>query len=299
MKYSLLIASLAIASTPLIAQDSSSEDTQSMFNGTLYTRASITYQYATDYYSGYNSTASLVFDTFDGEYSFLNYNVDLVYIMPNGFYLGTGLYSSAAKVKTDGTLGAPDTDSGIELREIPVSLGYDTNLDDVKLRFEARYTFNVDQDFNSSDPAVILPVTDGSDSLTLSVRAKKNFIGLEHSLTLGYQMYENGVTHPLFPSFSLGDRYIIDYDVSKVFGKLKLTGGHLFSKSQQTKGDTTGPLATVTAYLTEKPQYAQLRASATYMLSPKLYLDGGIKYVYAGKDAPKETTFYIGAAYLF
>lgn len=298
MKYIPIIASLATLSTALFAQESSTEESQALFSGTLYSRASISSHTANDYYSGYNSTASAVFETFDGEYSFVNYNLDLVYIMPNGFYIGTGLYTSAAEVKTNGLgMGVPDTDSDIEPRELPLSIGYDMALDDVKLRFEARYIVNIDDDFNSSNPAVILPVTDGSDSLTLSIRAKKNFIGLEHSLLLGYEMYENGVQHPLFDSFSLGDRFIVDYEVSKVIGKLKISGGHLFSKSQQTKGDTTGIFGT--AYLTEKPQYAQVRASAVYQLTPQVYLDGGLKYIYAGKDAPKEKAFYLGAAYLF
>jgi hypothetical protein len=285
--------------TPLIAQESTKEASQDFFNGTLYSRASTTYQYATDYYSGYSSFASTVFDNLDGEYSFVSYNLDVVYILPSGFYLGTGLYTSAAKVEATG-LPVPNTDSDIELRELPLSIGYDMRLEDVQFRFEARYTFNIDDDFNSANnltDTTILPVTDGSDSLTLSFRAKKLFVGLEHSLTLGYQIYENGVEHPLFDSFSLGDRVIVDYEISKIFGKLKLSGGHLFSASQQTKGDTSG--ITGTAYLTEKPQYAQLRTSATYQVTPQFYLDGGIKYTYTGKDAPKEKTFYIGAAYLF
>ena len=297
------IASLAIFTTPLIAQENSAESSQKLLDGTFYSRASTTYQHASDYHSGYDSFASFVFDSADGEYTFFNYNLDFVYITKSGFYVGTGIYTSAAEVKTDGlglTPPVPNTDSNIEPREVPFSVGYDTSVEDVQLRFEARYLFNIDDDFNASnafDDAVILPVTDGSDSLTLSVRAKKSFAGWNHSLTIGYQMYENGVEHPLFEDFSLGDRSIIDYEIDRIFGKLKLSGGHLVSISQQTKGDTSG--LTGTAYLTEKPRYAQLRVSATYQVSPHIYLDGGIKYTYTGKDAPKEQTFYLGAAYLF
>ncbi len=144
---------------------------------------------------------------------------------------------------------------------------------------------------------MILPATDGSDSLTLSFRAKREMWGFEHSLTLGYQTFENDVDHPLFPKFTLGDRYFFDYEIAKVYGDLRLSLAHLYSQSESTKG-TPSPI-TKTAYLTEKPRYSELRLTSTYRITPRFLVDAGIRYHYDGKDAPKQETVYIGAAYIF
>ncbi|MGJ8653903.1 MAG: hypothetical protein ACSHX8_11560 [Opitutaceae bacterium] len=300
MKLAITTLLLSLLGSSLIAQTQTREESKSLFSGNLYSRVAVSYQSADDYHSGYNSFASAVFDDFDGEYTFYNYTLDVVYISRAGFYLGTGLYTSSAEVNTNGLgLGVPDTDSNVELREIPFAIGYETTYNPFRLRFEARYMFNVDDDFKDGSfaDANILPVTDGSDSLTLSVKGKFDLAGFEHALTLGYQFYENDVSHPLFPSFSLGDRLILDYEISKVMGDLKLTLGHQFSQNRKTTG--TPSSVTGTAYLTEKPRAYELRALATYRVTPRFLVDGGVKYTYAGKDVPKQETIYLGVAYIF
>lgn len=303
MKYYLTASLLSFAALSLTAQEQSGEASNPFLSGNLYSRVAISYQHADDYHTGYDSFASFIFDEREGEYTFVNYSLDLVYIMPGGFYIGSGLYASEVDVSTDGLgLGIPDTSSSIELREIPLAVGYDTAVDDWQLRFEARYIFNVDEDFNNSfssalSDSVLLPATDGSDSLTLSFRVKRNFFDLEHSLLLGYQMFEADVEHPVFPKFSLGDRYFLDYEVAKVFGDLKLSVGHLYSQSEKTEG--TPSASSGTAYLTEKPRYSELRATSTYRITPRFLADFGLKYIYAGKDAPKQKTAYLGFAYIF
>lgn len=285
----------------LFGEDSSSKETSSLFDGRIYSRFAVSYQHADDYHSGFNSAASSIFDDNDGEYTFINYSFDLVYILKNGFYIGTGAYASEAEVKTDGLgAGVPNTDSNLEIREIPLAIGYDMPIDDWLIRFEARYKFNVDDDFNRNNAlasAVVLPATDGSDSMTFTTRVRRDFFGFEHALLVGYQMFENDVEHPIYPSFSLGDRVFIDYAVSKVLGDVKLSVGHLYSQSERTKG--TPSAATGTAYLTEKPLYSELRATATYRITSRLLLDGGVKYTYSGKDAPKQKSVYLGLAYVF
>jgi hypothetical protein len=301
MKLYLPVFVSIIASLSLSAQESSEEGAAAFLDGNLYSRLSIAYQQADDYHSGYNSAASSIFENNDGGYTFVNYSLDLVYIMKSGLYIGTGVYASAAEVSTDGLGGGiPDTDSDVELREIPLAIGYDMRAEDWRFRFEARYIFNIDGDFDSSsalENSVILPATDGSDSLTLSVGAKRSIWGLEHSLLFGYQTFENDVEHPLFPKFTLGDRYFIDYEIAKVIGEFKLSLGHLHSQSQETNG--TPSVATGTAYLTEKPRYSELRIGATYRITPRLLIDGGLKYTYSGKDAPKQETAFLGLAYIF
>lgn len=306
MNHLLKSTLIGIVSIGSLAHAQSTEAKQSFLDGSLYTRLAVSYEAADSYHSGYNSFASAVFENFDGEYTFYNYTADFVYISPIGIYIGTGIYSSVADVETNGLgLGVPNTNSGLEPREIPLAIGYDTKVDQVKLRFEGRFIFNIDDDFNNSfasaaSNAVLLPVTDGSDSFTFSVKAKTDYAGFEHSLLLGYQMYENGVSHPIFPSFSLGDRLIIDYELSKVIGDFRVSVGHLYSKAQQTEGTPpTGIPGVNTAYLTEKPQYVELRLATTYRATNRFFLDGGFKYTYDGKDAPKQKTVYLGAAYLF
>ncbi len=297
MKLPIVPLTAAICSffaLPLAAQEQSAKASNPFLSGNLYSRFALSYQHADDYYSGYDSNASSIFDDQDGEYTFVNYSVDLVYIMKNGLYIGSGLYASAVEVSTDGSGGIPDTDSNVELREIPLAIGYDKKVDDWRLRVEARYVFNVDDDFDGSltsalADATLLPATDGSDSLTLSFRAKRNIWGLEHSLLFGYQIFEENVEHPLFPEFTLGDRVIVDYEMAKVMGNWKLSMGHLYSSSQETEG----------TYLTEKPRYTELRASANYRITPRFLADAGIKYIYYGKDAPKQETAFFGLAYLF
>ena len=296
----LLTASLTLCAGSLLGQSSTEEESKSLFNGSLYSRASLSYQHASDYHSGYDSFASAVYENSDGEFTLINYSLDLIYITPGGLYVGSGLYASSAEVKTNGLgLGVPNTDSDIELREIPFVVGYNTNYDAVRLRFEARYLKNVDDDFEDGSvaDATLLPVTDGSDSLTLSVKAKADAFGYDHALQLGYEIFENDVSHPIFPSFSLGDRYIIDYEIGKAIGDLRLSLGHLISISEQTDGTPSG--ITGTAYLTEKPRYNELRFGAIYRAGPRLVLDAGLKYIYEGKDAPKQQTAYLGAAYIF
>lgn len=282
-------------SAQLSAQNTDREESVSLWEGNLYTRAAYSYQHADDYHSGYGSTASSVFDNSDGSYTFHNYSLDFVYVMRSGVYFGSGLYASSADVSTDGLgTGTPDTDTGFDVREIPIAVGYETSYEDLRLRVEGRFMINVDNDFNRSlasalDSRVLLPVTDGSDSFALSFRGKKAIAGFEHTLLLGYQIYENGVEHPIFTNFSLGDRFFVDYEISKVFGDLKLGLGHVYSQSQQTDGD----------YLVEKPRFSEIRASATYRFTPRLLGDCGFKYYYDGKDAPKQKTVYLGIAYIF
>ncbi|TVP82416.1 MAG: hypothetical protein EA353_00450 [Puniceicoccaceae bacterium] len=301
-KFSLLLL-LGSTAFSLNIHGQELESSDSMFSGVLYSRIGVGYEKATSYHAGSNSFASAVFANNNGEYTFFSQSLDLVYATRSGLYIASGLYSSAAEVKTDGLgLGVPNTDSGIRLREIPLALGFDTMLNDVGLRFEARYIFNVDDDFDrplseALSNAVILPVTDGADSLTLSARGRKDILGTENSLLLGYQIYESDVSHPLFPRFSLGNRLIIDYEIAKVFGDLRLSLGHLYSNSRQTKGDPS-PI-TGTAYLTEKPRFSEVRVGAMYRFTSGFFLDGGVRYIYDGSDAPKQRTFFVGGAVLF
>ncbi|MGJ8639101.1 MAG: hypothetical protein ACSHYA_06870 [Opitutaceae bacterium] len=279
----------------LFAQEKVQEESSQLSSGVLYSRLALSHQNADDYHSGYGSAASGIFENNSGEYTFTNYTVDLAYILPNGLYFGTGIHASEAEVKT--TLGVSNLNSSIELREIPLALGYNMKAEDWRLRFEARYIINVDDDFNApADAAVILPATDGSDSLSFSFRAKRNFAGLEHTFLLGYQTYESDVKHPLFPSFSLGDRYLFDYEVAKIMGDLRLSLGHLISISEQTKGT---PGFGGFAYLTEKPRFSELRLTANYRITPRFILDAGVRYYYDGKDTPKQETAYLGLAYIF
>lgn len=300
----LAVVSVALFFVTSVPAQKANETSESLFDGILYSRVSYAYQSADSYHSGENSFASAVFDNNDGSYQFNNLSLDLVYISRTGFYVGSGAYLSSANVSTDGlgALAVPDTDSDYELREVPLAVGYETRFGETSLRVEGRYIFNADDDFDISlaegfSDAVLLPVTDGSDSFALSVRAKREFFGLENTLVVAYQMYENDVEHPLFPSFSLGDRVSIDYEISKVVGDAKFNIGHLYSHSESTEG-TLSPV-TGTAYLTEKPRYSELRAGVTYRFTPRLLADLEYKYNYWGSDAPKQETFVVGLAYLF
>lgn len=100
MKKTATIALLGTCATSLFAQSQTQEESKSLFTGSLYARSSLTYQHASDYYSGYNSFASAVYEDFDGEYTFYNYSLDLIYVTRGGLYLGSGLYASSADVKT-------------------------------------------------------------------------------------------------------------------------------------------------------------------------------------------------------
>jgi hypothetical protein len=294
----------ALSLTTSVVAEKASETSEPLFDGILYSRVSYAYQSADSYHSGENSFASSVFENNDGSYQFNNLSLDVVYISKTGFYVASGVYLSAAEVSTDGlgALNVPDTDSDYEFREVPLAVGYETDVNDTRLRFEGRYIFNVDDDFDVSlnkgfADAVLLPVTDGSDSFALSARAKREIFGLENTLVVAYQMYENDVSHPLFPSFSLGDRITIDYEIAKVFGDAKVSVGHLYSHSESTEGELSG--ITGTAYLTEKPRSSELRAGLTYRFTPRLLGDIEYKYTYSGSDAPKQDTFIVGLAYLF
>lgn len=304
-KITLASIGAALSLTSGLAAEKASETSERLFDGILYSRISYAYQSADSYHSGQNSFASSVFENNDGSYQFNNLSLDVVYISTTGFYVASGVYLSAAEVSTDGLgLGVPDTDSDYELREIPLAVGYEMDVKDTRLRFEGRYIFNVDDDFDVSlaeglADAVVLPVTDGSDSFTLSARAKREFFGFENTLVVAYQMYEDDVFHPIFPSFSLGDRVTIDYEIAKVFGNAKVSLGHLYSHSESTEG-TISPIDGVnTAYLTEKPRSSELRAGLTYRFTPQLLGDIKYKYTYSGSDAPKQDTFIVGLAYLF
>jgi hypothetical protein len=264
--------------------------------GSIYTRFTYSYQTADEYHSGSDSFASTVFNDLDGEYTFNNYTLDIAYTLPSGLYIASGIYSTAAEVKTNGLgLGVPNTDSDVELREIPLAIGYGIEKNGVRYKAEARYTFNVDDDFdNPFDQAVadaiLLPVTDGSDYLTLSVQAAGYYFGLEHKATLAYQTYEEDVSHPVFPEFTLGDRILFDYEISLNMNPFRLFAGYLYVDSDETEG-TASPV-TGTSYLYNEPDYSQVRGGVQFYLNDRFSIEGGAAYIFDGEDAPKEETIY-------
>ncbi|MGF1530921.1 MAG: hypothetical protein ACFCU4_06135 [Puniceicoccaceae bacterium] len=269
----------------------------------LFTRAGFSYQAADQYYGGQNSFAETVFRDLDGEYTFFNYTLDLAYVFDGGLYVAGGIYATDGEVVTNGLgLGIPNTDSGIKARELPLAVGYETEAAGIGLRFEVRYTINVDDDFNvgfnrAISDAVILPVTDGADTLTLSLRAKGKIGEVENILTIGYRFFEEDVDHPIFPKFSLGDQFYFDYELGYVVDRVRFFAGHLVSVGQRTKGDLSP--VTGTAYLTEKPFFLEVRGGAQVAVSDQVYLDAGASYYYDGEDTPKQRTFFVGGGYLF
>lgn len=293
-----LIASLLIAPFSLIQgqemMESSAEEETAY--GSVYTRFSYSYQTADEYHSGNDSFASTVYSDLSGEYTFNNYALDIAYTLPSGFYVASGIYSTAAEVKTNGLgLGVPNTDSDVEIREVPLAIGYGFEKSGVRYKAEARYTFNVDDDFDNpfaeaAAEAILLPVTDGSDYLTISAQAAGYLFGLEHKATVAYQTYEEDVSHPIFPEFTLGDRFLIDYEVSLNLDSLRLYAGYLYVDSEETEG-TPSPV-TGTNYLYVEPDYSQVRGGIQVYLSDTFSIEGGAAYIFDGEDAPKEETLY-------
>lgn len=304
-QYSLYTAATLIAISGL----AHANDT--FLNGDLYTRFSVSYQQADDYYAGSNSFASFVFDAGEGEYTFINYNVDLAYSLPSGFYLATGLYATDAEVETNGLgIGVPNTDSGLELREIPLAFGFATDLNGFFAKAEVKYTFNVDDDFDSSSigqaisDEILLPVTDGSDYWTFSGQLGKEYSGFKNTLTLAYQIFEEDAEHPLFPRFTLGDRFSLDYQISHSFDNgINLYLGHLFVWSKETEGDPSPFIQGLGLgdfiYVYNQPRYQEVRTGIQYQASEKLSLELGGAYFYDGSDAPKQTTLFTALAYTF
>jgi len=302
---------IALSALTLVAASASSL-AANLTDGSFYARTGISYQHADDYHSGADSFAAFVFNEADGEYTFINYTLDVAYTLPSGFYVATGVYATEAEVNTNGLgLGVPDTDSGVEPREIPLALGYQTQLGQVFTKFEARYTFNVDEDFDSSSVGqavqdeVLLPVTDGSDYLTLSTQAKFDLIDLEHTVTVAYQIFEEDASHPLFPEYTLGDRIQLDYELGIPVGKARFFAGHLFVWSDETEGDSTGsflesalstPPGEAPVYLYEQPRYQQIRGGVNYPLTDNVTTELGASYIYNGSDAPKESTVFLAVS---
>lgn len=269
----------------------------------FYARVGASYQQASSYHSGRDSFAGFVFDQADGSYRFYNVNLDVSLGLPSGFYIASGFYTTAAEVKTNGLgLGVPDTDTSLKPREVPLALGFQHDFGFARAKFEARYTFNIDRDFDrpfgeAVQRSVLLPVTDGSDYLTLSAQGETEAFGLRHTGTVSFTRFESGVSHPIFPSFQLGNRYALDYQVAKPIGALELRLGHLFVWSEDTKG-VASPI-TGTAYLYERPRWQEVRGGVAVQVNPNFGIDLTGRYIYDGSDAPKETTLSLGLELLF
>jgi hypothetical protein len=296
-----------IAATGLSAQEASN----SLFEGDFYARTSVSYQSADSYYDGSGSFASFVFDAGEGEYTFINYNVDLAYSLPSGFYLASGLYATDGEVETNGLgIGVPNTDSGLELREVPLAFGYATTLNGIFAKAEVKYTFNVDDDFDSSSigqaitDEVLLPVTDGSDYWTFSGQLGTQHAGFKHTLSIAYQIFEEDAEHPLFPRFTLGDRFSLDYQVSYEFDNgVNLYLGHLFVWSEETEGDPSPFIQGLGLgdfnYVYNQPRYQEVRTGIDYQATESIKVELGGAYFYDGSDAPKQTTIFAALAFTF
>jgi|GEM_PF-2248869 len=287
---------------------------ETIFDGDLYTRFSTSYQTADDYYAGSGSFASFVFDAGEGEYTFINYNLDLAYSLPHGFYVASGAYATDAKVESNGLgLGVPNTDSGFELREIPLALGYASTIGGISTKFEIKYTFNEDDDFNrpsvgaAVQDEVLLPVTDGSDYWSFSSQVGATLAGFKHKLGVQYQIFEEDAEHPLFPEYTLGDRFSLDYEIAYEFeGGLQVYLGHLFVWSDETEGDSSGSflegvfgVGNAPVYVYEQPRYQSIRAGVKHQATDRLLLELGGSYFYDGSDAPKQTSIFTAIAYTF
>ena len=253
----------------------------------LFVQLSYAHESASDYHSGENSLASFLYGPANNtDYEINKVLLDVSYAFSGGLYLYAGFVAS--DIEINGDLAIANFDGDFEPRETTLGAGYSLPLGPVTLRPELRYTFNIDREF---DQTGTLPTTDGGDYLGLSLAASYRLLGLDHTATFAYTAYEDDVSHPLFPSFSLGDRYALDYQILKGFGAFYAALGHTITLSEQTEG-TPGFLGF--RYLYEKPRYNEVRARLGYSLDSSSSVFASASYTYDGSDAAKDRKFTVG-----
>ena len=156
---------------------------------------------------------------------------------------------------------------------------WDTSYGTIKGEFF--YNKNEDDDFGRS----IIPVTNGSDSLILSLFGEKELWGLKNRLKVSYRNYEEAERD----NFTLGDSYQFTYELGKQCSRFYLGLRHGYTYSEETEG----------AFIYDEPKYADLTLTSDFRLTDHFSIDSAIGYIYAGSDAPEQTQFTVGLNYNF
>ena len=251
----------------------------------IWTRLSTSFAKAHDYHGGSNSVASMLFDgtLASADYEILSYQLEGSLGVYQGFYLYAGVNYSDSNINDKaGTPANVNDDTDVRLRAYTLGLGRAWHTNYGTFKGEFFYNKNEDDDFVRTRG---IPVTNGSDSLMLSLFGEKELWGLKNRLRISYQNYEGAESG----DFTLGDSYQFTYELGKQCNRFYLGMRHGYAYSEETEGN----------FIYERPRYVDLTLTSDFRISDHFSIDSAIGYIYAGSDAPEQTQFTVGLNYSY